>query len=69
MSGRKIILIGFFGVLLGAGLPFAILLGLLPSTFFLNFLAFFVSVAGIFLGMIGISFVNERRQYEDDRWK
>lgn len=68
MNGRRIILIGFFCVLVGAGLPFAIILGMLPSTFFLNFIAFSTSVMGIFLGAVGISFLNERSQHKNDHW-
>lgn len=48
-----LILIGFVLVLLGAVLPFLIVLGLLPSTWLLNFGSFAVSVAGLFLGVIG----------------
>ncbi len=48
-----LILIGFVLVLLGAVLPFLIVLGLLPSTWPLNFGSFVASVAGLFLGVIG----------------
>ena len=46
-------LIGFILVLLGAVLPFLMVLKVLPSTFALNFLAYGASVAGLFLGIIG----------------
>ncbi len=45
--------VGFVGVLLGVLLPFLIILDVLPSTFFLNFLAYSLSVAGLALGVVG----------------
>ncbi len=45
--------VGFVGVLLGVLLPFLIILDMLPSTFFLNFLAYTLSVAGLALGVVG----------------
>jgi len=49
----KIIVTGFFLVLLGAVLPFLMVMQILPSTFFLNFLAYTASIAGLFMGLIG----------------
>lgn len=48
-------LLGFGGVLvvLGAVLPFLMVLQILPSTFFLNFLAYISSVTGLWFGMMG----------------
>lgn len=66
---NRYIVIGFFFVLIGAILPFLIVLDFLPSTFFLNFLAYGLSTAGIFLGVIGVAtYVGERRQKDDDDW-
>ncbi len=54
--------IGFALVMLGAVLPFLIVLQVIESTFFLNFLAFGASVLGIFLGLIGATtYFNEHR--------
>ena len=50
---QKIIITGFFMVLFGAVVPFLIVLQILPSTFFLNFLSYTVSIGGLFLGLIG----------------
>ncbi len=47
------ILVGFFLVLLGAVLAWLLVLQIIPSTFFLNFLSYVASVLGLFLGMIG----------------
>lgn len=45
---------GFFLVLLGAVLPFLMVIKILESTFFLNFFAYGAQVTGIALGLIGI---------------
>lgn len=52
---RLLILVGGVLVTIGAVLPFLMVLHVLPSTFFLNFFAYVSSVAGIFLGLLGIS--------------
>jgi positive regulator of sigma E activity len=46
-------MIGFVLVLLGAILPFLMVMRILNSTFFLNFFSYGVSVVGLFLGIIG----------------
>jgi len=70
MPFNKLIGIGFILVLIGAVLPFLIVFEILPSTFLLNFLAYGTSVAGIFLGIIGVAtYVGiERRKRKDDRY-
>ena len=50
-----LILIGFLFVLSGVVLPFLMVMKLLPSTFFLNFFSYGISVVGLFLGIIGAS--------------
>jgi hypothetical protein len=47
------ILVGFFLVLLGLVLAWLLVLGILPSTFLLNFLSYAASVTGLFLGLVG----------------
>lgn len=70
MLFNRFIIIGFFLVLLGAVLPFLILLQLLPSTFFLNFLAYGASIVGIFLGVIGVAtYVGKTRGSRRDDWR
>ncbi len=49
----KFILIGFVGVVMGAVVPFLMVLQLMESTFFWNFFAYVASVGGLFLGIIG----------------
>ena len=67
---NRYVVIGFFLVLAGAVLPFLIVLDILPSTFFLNFLAFGASTAGIFLGVIGVAtYVGANRRKNRDDWR
>lgn len=56
LSPLKIILIGFALVVLGVVLPFLMVLHILESTFFLNFLSYGASIAGLFLGLIGSAY-------------
>ena len=49
------LLVGFLLVTLGMVLAWLLFLRILPSTFFLNFLSFGSSVAGTFLGMVGVA--------------
>lgn len=44
---------GFVLVSLGLVLAWLLVLHILPSTFFLNFISYFSSVAGVYLGVIG----------------
>ncbi|HEX7620980.1 MAG TPA: hypothetical protein VF359_07270 [Anaerolineales bacterium] len=53
LSPLKIILIGFVLVVLGAVLPFLMVLHVLESTFFLNFFSYVASLVGLILGIIG----------------
>ena len=58
---KKIILIGFLLVLLGAVIPWLIILRVIPSTFFLNFFAYAASISGLFMGIIGVAFYTRDR--------
>ena len=56
------ILIGFILVMLGAVLPFLMVLQIIESTLFLNFFAYGASIMGLFLGFIGASqYAREKR--------
>jgi uncharacterized membrane protein len=57
-----LILIGFVLVLLGAILPFLMVMRILTSTFFLNFFSYGVSVVGLFLGIIGSALLVQYRK-------
>ena len=54
-SPRFLLALGVVLMLLGAILPFLMVTHVLKSTFFLNFFAWTASVAGLFLGTIGIA--------------
>jgi hypothetical protein len=63
LQPRTIIIIGFFLVLTGFVLPLLMVIHVLESTFFLNFLAFSASLIGLFLGIIGAAdYIRERRR-------
>jgi hypothetical protein len=49
----RIILVGFALVVLGVVLPFLMVLHVLQSTFFLNFISYAASTAGLILGIVG----------------
>ncbi len=67
----RLLLVGFILVLMGVVLPLLIVIQVLPSTFFLNFLAYIASVVGLFLGIIGISerfVITHRRDPRDKNY-
>ncbi len=57
VRGEYLVVIGFVMVLLGAILPFLIVMKIIPSTIFLNFLSYFLSVGGLFTGIIGLAYI------------
>jgi hypothetical protein len=59
----RLILLGFLLSFGGVVLPFLMVLHILPSTFFLNFFSFGISMVGLFLGIIGASqYIQQRRK-------
>lgn len=69
MPVNRFILIGFVMVVVGAVLPFLIVMRILPSTFLLNFLSYGTSTVGIFLAVIGVAmYVGEKRRKDKDEW-
>jgi hypothetical protein len=67
IRGEYLIVFGFVLVLLGAILPFLMVMKILTSTFFLNFFSYTASVAGLFMGVAGVSFlVRYRRKKHGD---
>jgi hypothetical protein len=60
---KRMILIGFFLVLLGFVLPFLMTLHFINSTYFLSFLSWGATVGGLFLGLIGSAqYVSSRKK-------
>ena len=53
MQPATMILVGFGLSVLGVVLPLMMLIHVLPSTFFLNFLSFTASMTGLILGISG----------------
>jgi len=53
MQPAIMILVGFGLSVLGVALPLMMLIHVLPSTFFLNFLSFMASMTGLILGISG----------------
>jgi hypothetical protein len=50
---KRLILIGGFLVVFGFVAPFLMVIGVVQSTFFLNFLSYGASVVGSFMGFLG----------------
>lgn len=61
MNPKLILLIGFILVLLGAVLPFLMVLHIIQANFFLVFFTFTSSTIGLFLGLIGAAGIVRRR--------
>lgn len=55
MPFNRFVAVGFVLVVIGAVLPFLIVLRYVPSTFTLNFLSYGTSTVGIFLAVIGVA--------------
>ncbi len=58
---KRLIIIGFFLVLIGAVVPWLMILGYLKSTFFLNFVTYGASVSGLILGIMGAAMMSRFR--------
>ncbi len=62
-DGRVIILVAFILVLLGAVLPFLMVMRVLEASFLLAFISYATSTGGLILGVIGAAmYVRERRR-------
>jgi hypothetical protein len=57
-----IIIGGFVLVLIGAAIPWLIVLRFIPSTFFLNFFAFGSTILGLMLGIVGAAYLVRGRK-------
>ena len=61
-SPRFLLGLGVFLMLLGVVLPFLMVIRVLESTFFLNFLTWGASVAGLAFGTIGFAIYSKGRK-------
>ena len=55
LDPKVLLPVAFFLLLFGAAAPFLIVIGVLESTYWLNFLSFGASVVGLFLGLLGVA--------------
>ncbi len=63
IDGRIIILVAFVLVLLGAVLPFLMVMQVLKASFPLAFISYAASTGGLILGVVGAAmYVRERRR-------
>jgi len=51
-----LLLFGLLLLLSGCVLPFLMVIHVIPSTFFLNFFAYTLQIAGLIMGIIGAAF-------------
>lgn len=65
MQPKWLIMIGFFLVLFGFVAPFLMVIGVVPSTFALNFASHGASVSGLFMGMIGVALYARTKRKSD----
>jgi hypothetical protein len=56
-----VMIVAFFMMVIGIALPMLMIMHIIESTFFLNFLAFGLSIGGLFVGLIGLSMVARKR--------
>ncbi len=66
----RLMVIGLVGLVLGACLPFLMIIDVIQTTFFLSFFSYGASVVGLFLGLLGaFSYSHIRRQKRRDPWE
>lgn len=63
----RLIALAIFLLLFGFVMPFLIVLEVVKSTFFLNFLSFGASVLGLYLGVTGIVAYRGKEQKNHDK--
>lgn len=67
---RRLLAIAVFLMVLGVVLPFLMVLHILESTFFLNFLSYGASVLGLFLGVASVASIRIKgnKNRDDDQY-
>ena len=69
LGPKRLIWIAFGLLMAGVILPLLMVMQIIRSTIFLNFLAFFLSLAGFILGMIGTAlYVAIHRKKDKDKY-
>jgi len=67
LSAKQFLVYGFFMVLFGFVMPFLFILRIVEINFFLAFLSYGVSLAGLLFGIIGIAMIGLERRHKDRR--
>jgi hypothetical protein len=62
MNPKNMLVIGFLLVLFGFLGPMLMVLGVLESTFLLNFVSYGASIGGLFLGIIGTAWYSRTKR-------
>lgn len=69
---ERLIVAALFMLLFGCVMPFLMVIKVFESTFFLNFLSYGMSVAGLLLGIVGIAMLRtkqKRKSDDEDRYR
>jgi len=69
---ERLVAIAVVLLLFGFVMPFMMVIKVVESTFFLNFLSFASSVLGLFLGLTGVALYrvkHKKRDDEDNRYR
>lgn len=65
----RLMAIGLFGLVLGAVLPFLMVLRIIEPGFILSFIAYGASLIGLFLGLLGVAnYTRVEREKRRDPW-
>jgi hypothetical protein len=63
---NRLMIVAVCMMLFGCIVPFLMILKVVESTLFMNFLSFTVSTLGLFLGIVGIAVSRGRQNKKDD---
>lgn len=67
LSAKQYLIYGFLMVLFGFIMPWLFILRIVEINFFLAFLTYGVSLAGLLFGIIGIAMIGLERRHRDRR--
>ena len=66
MKPSRVIFIAFLMVLMGAVLPFLMVIRVFEASLWLSFLSYIISVGGLFLGVVGAANYVRDRHWRDN---
>lgn len=64
-NSRLLLGVAIFLLFFGAAMPFLMVIHVVESTFFLNFLSYGAQILGLFLGVIGLGVYQVKRKKKD----